>query len=192
MGLKIEKIESTSATETYQVAKDGDWAMIFIQPDRHVLSVVSTLGDFGYAWPSNIGPKDFKTFLSGLSRDYLIEKLCGSSAREFDYETSLKNVKDEILRQRRDGDLTSEEAREFFEDLKGMDPTNTSEGFIHQLDRFDIPERVLSWDFEGVAVTKVSPQVLTFYNEMWKPLMDAIVVAEPKQPKVEEMDLRLN
>lgn len=110
---KFEK----KTTERYDIRVDYEWAIIMISEDGGVFSAHSSYGDYTYAWPHH-GRESFKHFIMNeLTRDtsYFLGKV--SSETEFDEETSLKEWKETIIRDRRNQEISEEEARSVWDAL---------------------------------------------------------------------------
>lgn len=91
----------------------GEWiATVFIGADG-VFSTVSDWGNYGYWWIGIGGYGDIRRFLCGVSADSLIRKI--SPQWEIDPEASEVAIKQCIIRLRRAGALTADEARDEWE-----------------------------------------------------------------------------
>ena len=93
----------------YDVRTEGGaWlAVVFLGADGF-FSTVSDYGNYGHWWGST-GRDDFRDFLCGTSADYLVGKF--SPEWEMDPDASEIEVKKCIIRLRREGTLTADEAR---------------------------------------------------------------------------------
>lgn len=84
-----------------------EWARFWLTDDG-CLTILSDFGNYGYWW-WDIADSDFREFLIGCDNDYVMRKLA-DGRREFDGEATVKRIRDWIVRLRRDGDLSREDA----------------------------------------------------------------------------------
>ncbi len=97
-------------TRFYQVRVDPsqgmEWARIWITDDG-CISILSDWGNFGY-WFGSPGC-EFRKFLTGCDDGYLSNKF-RDGEEEFDQQATERNARDLVLRNRRAGTLTKEQA----------------------------------------------------------------------------------
>ncbi len=91
------------------------WARIWVTDDGSI-SILSDYGNYGY-WFGAPG-KEFRAFLIGAGKDYLVNKFTSGSPEVIDADASEKKIRRHILRLRRDRDLSREQARDEWELLK--------------------------------------------------------------------------
>lgn len=81
-------------------------------------------GDFGpwaHTW-THVGDGSFVDFLGELSFDYAMNKLVGSEKLyEFDFDRTAEGVRSRIIELRHEKSLVREQAREYWDELEGMD-----------------------------------------------------------------------
>lgn len=144
-------------TRLYQIkpGKSG-WARIWITDDG-CITILSDWGNYGY-W---FGAPDmeFRAFLLQCDTDYLGNKFSGGRT-EFDGEQTVENVKDHILRLRRDQRLSAREARDEWQDLPGT-AFDSSDDFTHWLHKTKLPE---AWEFSSYCVPM---RVQGFLKKVW-------------------------
>lgn len=129
------------------------WA-IFLLDSKGFFAVCSDYGDYVYHWGS-IGPTDFRVFLCGLDRSYLIGKI--APKKEYDAEATKDFVKETIISHRRDGTFTKEEAREEWDLMQECD----FDDFNDWLRQTQISD---AWE---MAIYRHSRQALAFYDRVW-------------------------
>lgn len=88
----------------------GQWLATVFLGAEGVFSTVSDYGNYGYWWTGIGGDGDIRRFLCGCDAHYLTGKL--APRWDPDPDASEIEVKRCIIRLRRDGKLTAEEARE--------------------------------------------------------------------------------
>ena len=92
------------------------WATIYVN-DNGQLSILSDYGEWAYWWYS-FGD-DFKSFLCGINRDYVIEKL-SNGHRELNFEKTIANLKNDIVEYRNDDLISSEEANDYWDGVSNI------------------------------------------------------------------------
>lgn len=91
--------------------KGEGWAIVFLD-SIGCFSALSDWGNVGYRWPqAGWGDGDFRDFLLDCDNSYLESKF-GQERREYDPEATVESVRNGLLRARREGYLTKEEARD--------------------------------------------------------------------------------
>lgn len=103
----MDYIATKGTADRYTIKWQGGWAVVFLTEDGF-FSAISDYGNYSYHWGSPGRP--FKEFVIGLLDDprYF---MCKVSKMGFDYDTSLNNIKRDVLKARRVGDIDSEDAR---------------------------------------------------------------------------------
>ncbi|HEX7906722.1 MAG TPA: hypothetical protein VF534_01335 [Paraburkholderia sp.] len=123
-------------------------------------------GPYAYSW-GNMG-SPLKQFLCQISRDYIITKLTNGNDTEFDFDASLAAVKKEILRMRKERELSHFQARMAMDDIPSED--EGQDQFIRRL-----------WDMEAFrngdpptefVKERECPQITGFYKNVWIPFTD--------------------
>lgn len=129
--------------------KGEGWAIIVIGSDGY-FSTVSDYGNYAYRW-TNPGC-EFRKFLVGVNAGYLIGKLHGRPD-EYDGDETTKAIREEIVRRRRDGTWTREEAREEWNLTSGLDSIvdfafwwqKTRIEDAHEFQRNSVPSEVVAF-----------------------------------------------
>ena len=124
----------------------------------------SDYGNFASQW-GNLG-MPMKQFLATVGRDYLLRNLAGLSLYEFDFDASVARVKREVIRDRKDGALDHDEARNAWNAIPAEN--RGKDLFIHELltcDAFgDEP-----WHF---CEDRERPALVHFYADVWLPFAE--------------------
>lgn len=97
------------------------WA-VFLLDSCGMLAVTSDFGNYAFHWPRNgWGPGDFRSFLADVNASYLISKLSLGHDQQVYPEETGRSIREAILRWRKTGSLTKEQARTELELLKRSD-----------------------------------------------------------------------
>ena len=158
---------SKSKAEIYRIRNiENSWfAWADITIDENVesgrISISSDYGNWSYYW-SSCGCS-FKEFLCGVSIDYVAEKF--RESHWFDQEATIQHLKHIIIEQRKQDDLTEEEARSYYNlietDLEHIQDQTVFEIALHQSELSQIDE----W-FE--VSTNISPSFNQFWENPWQ------------------------
>jgi len=141
------------------------------------LTCNTSFGIVGHYWSSMGSPA--ARFLSKLNRGYLIGKLWGSEASVFCGDTAVAEAKAALLRERRDGDLSKEDAREAFDVFWSV----STEFEWHQmvLDCEWLHRHLM--DCGGPFGSVTNPQALGFWEELWPAFITELTAARPQGVK---------
>ena len=119
------------------------WAVLQMDDVSGVVSIESDYGNWNYCWPKRGHPgESLYEFFISAGDDYLAEKLWGGNRYEYDVEASLKSIKEEILRARREDSITKGLARTLYDESKYLDDSVGAEAFVR-----DFSSEL--WDFLG-------------------------------------------
>lgn len=185
-----------STRECYEIRNAGEWANIMLacwdRPEMTgsgmsivyggEIAIHSSFGSWAYTWTACAVP--FKRFLCGIEFDYAFGKFMGVALDRFDGDATLKQIKREILRQRRRTDLTATEAASVWdavmdedERITGNDATACGYAMmaigdaLHQ----NHPMREYFIDPCGwPAITRPDPQAVGFWRDIWPEFVDAL------------------
>lgn len=115
--------------DCYRIRANDEWATICVR-EWHMdddkltgekrrfcgeILIHSAFGSWGNSW-SHCG-RPFKEFLLRIEFDYLFTKFMGHGLHRHDGEKSLKNLRLDVLKSRRDGTFDREEARDLWDAL---------------------------------------------------------------------------
>jgi hypothetical protein len=115
-----------SALKRYELPSiDGleGWATIVLGADGF-FAAVTDYGNYAYRW-CHTGDDDFRNFVVSISGDYLLGKVSRDDV--YDGETTARDIKRRIRRQRREGWITKDEARTEWELVESCDVENGGE-----------------------------------------------------------------
>lgn len=115
------KVEPMEGLEVYKIGRE---AIITLQPSTGYVSVSCPWHDElnGCHWWNARGKESLHEFLIGLQRYYAMGKLFSRRAlEEYDEEQTVRSIKEDIIRMRRDGDYTEEQARDLWDELEACE-----------------------------------------------------------------------
>ena len=172
--MKVEK----SLVERYYLKEDWTYADIHISDDG-ALSIRSDYGDYAYKWGSFCD--SFKDFLISINDDYLINKLGGANSYIFDFSSTIKAIKEEIIDCRKDYGsfdpeaiiLDQKEAREMWDEIEELEYTDNKDIFFINIMNTQYYEIVCDNDPYNVPCKDmVHPQLNSFTKEIWPHFID--------------------
>jgi len=183
-----QRITAIPAPATYEV-RSGEWWLhgslengeARSWGERHIITLnehtghftcEGGYGTFSYCWPSpSRGKESLHAFLYDVDFGYFMGKASKQPYRVADHEATLRSLRHEILRDRRDGSLEKAEAREFWADLEDADQGNTEE-MIRRLYEGDWSGRL---DYSDPSVMVDHPGMRRFWDEVWTPFANEIL-----------------
>jgi len=124
-----EKLVAESMTKQvaevycFQFKEAGGWANYTICESTGEFSIQSDWGDYSYRWNRyGLGDKALKEFLASCDAHYIVDKFSYKKPREFKAEFSLeataKDIKSQILKERRSRDISQNRAKALWEFVK--------------------------------------------------------------------------
>lgn len=157
------------ASITYALRSGGEYADITIRewPGGGSIGIQSSFGSYANTWNA-IGKGPFRKFLCGLDMSYFFNKCLGNEYREFDCEATVKEIKQDIIQCRRDGEVGKEDAREVWDSL----PDHYFAKDLHaEMGSYDFDELV-NKIYGGDAVdfphaTRVKCDCRNFWEQIW-------------------------
>lgn len=113
-----------STAKTWTVTFTHGWASITVGLETGDVHVQSDWLDGQYTWnPNGLGDRTLFEFLTERKDfGYLCEKLFGREERRLNLTASIKNAKAAILRSRRRGRITKDEAESAWNDVEHWNP----------------------------------------------------------------------
>lgn len=168
--------------ESYEIREKGRWLATIIISKTGMLNVQSDYGDYCYHWTS-LGDMTFKQFLISIDKTYLISKIGRETPKEFDLESSVKNVKKDIIEKLKYEEISSKCARFFWDELIKLTSINEYEFqvdldnimFYDELAPQSLFEKIYGGYIENIYfVKKTSFQLTTFVDEIWPVFVNEI------------------
>lgn len=152
--------------EVYWIRPKGHnsgWADISIDEGETSgrVSIASDYGGWSYYWGAC--GSGFKQFLIDLDIDYAAGKFGEGSY--FDVETTVRGIRKDILKERKEGYLEQEEARDLMELTDDLVDLRTADAFASVVYRSNIMKL---YDTGPDMSTKISPSFQRFWETTWQ------------------------
>lgn len=168
-----------STCERYDIKlKDSyGWAIITIDENGGLFNSQSDYGNYSYSWP-NHGRKSFKHFLLELVNDkqYFLGKVADDGY--YYQEKTEESWKQEVLRARKERELTKEEARELWDEIIDFDYYSSGEAIQNQCYQSEIIAKYYCEPWYSFEVVKgFSPHAHAFANIIM-PILGEIIKKE--------------
>ncbi len=149
----------------YQVRpRATGWARAWVTSDG-CLSIMSDWGNYAYWWGSPVG--DFREFLCGCEPGYYITTKLAGGKTEIDHDRTVRGIKDRILRRRREGGFTREEAHDEWELVEMTD-------FESERDMWSWYDDTKLDDASEVLCYRPPLQLQMFVKRCWPLLVEAM------------------
>jgi hypothetical protein len=163
---------SKKTIQLYKLRDIGDcgWADISIDEGEQAgrISIASDWGSWQFYWGSC--GKPFKQFLIGLSHnmDYVAGKM--NADRWFDFDATIKKLKNDVLISRRNNYIEEEQARSIFNEIKEIENESPSDA-NHFVSLFYDTENLCNWR-DADTETDVTPQFKAFWKKAFLPFLE--------------------
>lgn len=149
---------------------NGRWADIVIQEGENSgrISIASDFGSWQYYW--NSCGKPFKQFLIDLRSNmhYVAGKM--NADRWFDFDATIKKLKEAVLVSRRNDSIEKEKARLIYNEIKGIEKEYpSSKKYFNDL--YYKSDYLSYWNYEFDAETDVEPQFKAFWQKAFLPFL---------------------
>ncbi|ASK91834.1 MULTISPECIES: hypothetical protein [Xanthomonas] len=157
----------------FTIAANGEHGRFYLtegnEPDRRggttywcVLVCHTTFGTVGHTWNSMGGPASW--FLGKIGRDYAIGKLWGAQSQIFCGEKAVADIRRLIIDDRRQGEVSRDEARDRYDVLRDGIDSESHLGMLVEREDW-LYESLL---YGGHQIGKVdNPQALGFWQNLW-------------------------
>ncbi len=164
------KIKELGPARVFHVREGSSWAIAIVREwgDGGSIDIQSDYGSFNYIW--YLVGDSFYDFLRSLDFDYFMGKT-RPDYKVFDYDASIKAIKVSLIENRKQGNLTRQQAREFWNDVENMGHCSTTAEFYDCIAQVaHIEEIYYDWDFP--MYDKPSYQTKLFWNGPWQALCE--------------------
>lgn len=164
------------------------WATVFIREWKGggQVAIQSDYGDFSYLWGS-IGDKTLREFMCGLDYHYFMKKTRkDTGGHKFCADTTMDNMRENILEARKEHGISKQEARELFDEVSALSDYSTEECFYtayyHNETLYDF------FHSEPPKRTMKDPACRMFWDEIWSRLVPvwrdelALTPSNPARP----------
>lgn len=185
--IPYHRISEIPAPATYEVLSGNWWLHGAIEggearrwTERHIITLNEATGHFtceggygtfSYCWTAR-GGESLHAFMYHLGFDYFMEKASKQPYRVADHPATVRSLKAEICRDRRDGSITKGAARELWWDLDVADEGDTA-AMIRRL--YDDSEWSARLDYSDPSVMIDHPGIRRFWDEVWLPFAFGIL-----------------
>lgn len=164
-----------STSERYDIRpKSGyGWGIFIIDKNGGVFHCQSDYGDYSYRWPCH-GRESLKHFLCEIDTQYLLNKV--ASRDYFDRDKAFESWKKTIIKLRREGDCTKQQARAAWDyihsELEGCESYDVccEKMWSRAIQDIAGPE----WWYTFELEKDYSPQALAFAHKLWPMFIDVL------------------
>jgi hypothetical protein len=162
-----------STIQLYQLRNidNGGWADISIDEGKNSgrISIASDWGTWQYYW--NSCGKPFKQFLIDLRNDmpYVAGKM--NADRWFDFDATIKKLKEDVLVSRRNEQIDKEQARLIYDEIKEIDNACSISDRNHFYDLLATSDNLSEWRYDAETETDVTPQFKAFWQKAFLPFL---------------------
>lgn len=115
----IYKIKPEEETKTFTISLNKGWDYLKVTHNTKKnfgwINIMSSYGDYSYIWGAMGKDTDLPTFFTKANSGYLVDKLFGSERKTFDLDKAISEIKKEVIKDRREGNMDYGMAREIFD-----------------------------------------------------------------------------
>jgi len=149
-----------------------EWAYIITDEESGLFVAHGSYGTFAHCWPPRGRSRTLHEFLAGVGFDYFMNKARQDDLLRFDFAATVKTMKDEIRRRRRENGINRNLAREAWDELDYMDETGSKDAFMATLSS-DLTE-ALGDDWWTLVQCGPSPECTEFWRVIWPAFLEEI------------------
>lgn len=142
-----------------------EWAHIVTDEDTGLFVAHGSYGTFANCWPPRGRSGTLHEFLARLGFDYFMNKARPDDFQRFNFDATMKAVREDILRSRRAGDITKQQAADAWYDLDMMDETTSLDAFTAALSS-DVTDALGEAWWECIQ-RGPSPECTEFWRVIW-------------------------
>jgi len=160
-----EIVERTSKTYSLYFENQRGYAHFTLVPDLGIVHAQTDWGDYCHRW-GNIGEETLEEFLSDIDSYYIGIKFCGKPS-ELDEKATLKDIKKDILKERRKGYLSARMARKNYDDCSEINFDSNTAFYltfpnriiteIYDSDPSSVPLRMTYTGWQTVFINEIFP-----------------------------------
>jgi hypothetical protein len=136
-----ETVERASKTYSLYFENQRGYAHFTLVPDLGIVHAQTDWGDYCHRW-GNIGEETLEEFLSDIDSYYIGIKFCGRPS-EIDEKTTLKDIKIDILKERRKGYLSARMARKNYDACREINFDSTASFY------YTFPDKIITEIYGG-------------------------------------------
>lgn len=154
----------------------------FMLSSNGLFAAITEFGNYSHQWPvTGFHQEDFRIEILRMEKCYVLQKCFYHQKKEYSGEQSLRDVKETLLKHRRDNGMTKEDARDEWTLLKACNFIETSHDFSIWYDQtsLDDPGEYHRMDYPNDAKR--------FIERLFPLLKEAIRKEIAKERFLEEM-----
>jgi hypothetical protein len=162
---------TTSTARVYKVRSSRSWAVATIREWKGggQIDVQSDDGNYAYVWTAT-GTPTLREFLLDVEYDYFMGKTHAGNGLSFDFDATIKHIRETILDARKTGSLDKDEARARWNDIDEMSHPFNEDEFHREFLEFDWAYSYC--DYGSAAVHTDDPCCRRFWDGPWAALID--------------------
>lgn len=135
---KVDPVINDSA-KMMRFRLNGGWDYVWVtyHEEKGFVSIASSFGSYAYIWSAMGANRVLTQFFCGADPQYLAGKFFSERRMEkhvFDSDLAFKELKRDICKGLRDGDITSHDARRYFDEVKDWE--EMADGDNYSSERF--------------------------------------------------------
>lgn len=154
----------------------AEWAHIVTDEETGLFVAHGSFGTFAHCWPPRGRRRTLHEFLAGLGFDYFMTKTRAEDSRRFDFDATVKAMKGEIRRHRREKGISTTAARDAWDELDALDETDSQDAFVTSLS--DDLMDALGDDWWMLIQHGPSPECTEFWRILWPAYLQVIAPAK--------------
>ena len=116
---EISKILPEEETRTFTILLNKKWDYVKVTHNISKgfgwINIMSSYGDYSYIWNAMGDNCDLPKFFMKADKYYLANKLFGAEQTEFCIDKAVKDLKKDICKDRREGNISKKQARDVFD-----------------------------------------------------------------------------
>ena len=154
----------------FKINNGWDYVWVTFSDAKGFISITSSYGNWSYIWSSMGEGVTLREFFSSAGESYLAAKLFGHENRDiFNTNDAVKDIKDDIMFERRGGYLSKEKARLLWNEIKELGDYYQETSRDIFLNAFKDNRALVNWCpdwWENKWGLRNKPNFLTLHNEI--------------------------
>lgn len=151
------------------------WADFYFNLDKYDLTILSDIGNYGYAYWSATPSESFLELMARIDEDYLLQKLCGNP-KDFDYEATKEHFYEYY------GEESEDRAKldEIFEEIENEYEPESGELFLRLFDEYNVDDHNHSvfcdtWEMPVYDYTPWQKRICKIFHDYIQPKIREIL-----------------
>lgn len=179
--MKVETINPRMLVLEYRQEKTDEdygsclWADFYFNLDKYDLTILSDIGNYGYAYWSAASSESFLELITRIDEDYLLQKLCGNP-KDFDYEATKEHFYEYY------GEESGDRAKldEIFEEIESEYEPESGELFLRLFDEYNVDDHNHSvfcdiWEMPVYDYTPWQKRICKIFHDYIQPKIREIL-----------------